>query len=57
MNNEPDDSMFLGKFLMNVVFHHCIFLNEGIGVFFAAGWIRHGHQLCPCLGTVAAQDV
>ena len=20
-------------------------------------WIRHGHQLCPCLGTVGAQDV
>ena len=33
MNNEPDDSMFLGKFLMNVVFHHCNLLNEGIGVF------------------------
>ena len=24
--------MFLGKFLMNEVFHHCNFLNEGIGV-------------------------
>ena len=47
MNNEPDDSMFLGKFLMNVVFHHCIFLNEGIGVFLQLVGFAMGTNCAP----------
>ena len=47
MNNKPDDSMFLGKFLMNVVFHHCIFLNEGIGVFLQLAGFAMGTNCAP----------
>ena len=47
MNNEPDDSMFLGKFLMNVVFHHCIILNEGIGVFLKLVGFAMGTNCAP----------
>ena len=49
MKNEPDDSMFTGQFLMNVVFIHCIWLDEGIGAFL---------QLVGfAMGTVGTEDV
>ena len=33
MNMDYQEHMYLGKFLMNVVFTHCIFLNEGVAIF------------------------
>ena len=33
MNVDYQEHMYLGKLLMNVVFTHCIFLNEGVAIF------------------------
>ena len=33
MNMDYQEHMYLGKFLMNVVFTHCIFLNERVAIF------------------------
>ena len=33
MNMDYQEHMYLGKFLMNVVFTHCIFLNQGVAIF------------------------
>ena len=39
--------MFLVKFLFNVVFRHCIFFNEGIGVFLQLVGFAMGTNYAP----------
>ena len=47
MNMDYQEHMYLGKFLMNVVFTHCVFLNEGVAFFLQLIGFAMGRNCAP----------